>query len=118
MIKVKSDIATFIGRFQVPELHPGQLEILENLLETYKKVVVVIGVSPTMGTKSNPMDYMTREAMIKDFCKDVIVLPVFDNQSDDVWSQDLDKILKKTFPIGDIMLFGGRDSFKPLAPTP
>ena len=102
-----------VARFQTPFLHEGHFEMIRFVKERHNKVVIVLGVSVVKGSTRNPLDYTTRERMVKKSFPDVIVLPLSDYKSDDVWSQNLDKLLGITFPIEQFLLYGSRDSFIP-----
>jgi bifunctional NMN adenylyltransferase/nudix hydrolase len=100
-----------IARFQTPYLHPGHLALIESVQAKHKKVVIVLGVSPVLGSKRNPLDFHTREKMIRKVCPDVVVLPLADHPLDAQWSANLDSLLMNTFPGAAFMLYGSRDSF-------
>jgi bifunctional NMN adenylyltransferase/nudix hydrolase len=100
-----------IARFQTPYLHPGHLAIIESVQAKHKKVVIVLGVSPVLGSKRNPLDFHTREKMIRKVCPDVVVLPLPDHPLDTAWSANLDSLLMNTFPGASFKLYGSRDSF-------
>lgn len=102
-----------VARFQTPFLHEGHFEMIRYVKERHNKVVIVLGVSVVKGSTRNPLDYTTRERMVKKSFPDVIVLPLSDYKSDAVWSQNLDKLLGITFPIEQFQLYGSRDSFIP-----
>jgi bifunctional NMN adenylyltransferase/nudix hydrolase len=106
-------IAVIIARFQTPYLHEGHKQLIDTVIKEYAKLVILLGVSPVMGSRKNPYDYHTREKMIKREYPDVMVLPVSDHPSDKVWSDNLDNLLKGVFPAGNFFLFGSRDSFIP-----
>jgi bifunctional NMN adenylyltransferase/nudix hydrolase len=64
-----------------------------------------------LGSKRNPLDFHTREKMIRNTCPDVVVLPLPDHPLDAVWSVNLDSLLTNTFPGASFMLYGSRNSF-------
>lgn len=105
--------AVIIARFQTPYLHEGHRELIDKVKESHAKLIILLGVSPLVGSRRNPYDYYTREKMIKKEYPDVIILPVSDNPSDTVWSESIDNLLKTVFPLEHFILFGGRDSFIP-----
>ena len=109
----KMKIAVIIARFQTPYLHEGHKNLVDTVSTDHAKLIILLGVSPIMGSRKNPYDYHTREKMIKREYPDVIVLPVSDHPSDKVWSDNLDSLLKSVFPNGIFTLFGSRDSFIP-----
>ncbi|HYF68709.1 MAG TPA: NUDIX domain-containing protein [Ohtaekwangia sp.] len=104
-------IGVIIARFQTPYLHPGHQALIESVQSKHKRLVIVLGVSPVLGSKHNPLDFHTREKMIKKYYPDVVVLPLADHPLDTVWSVNLDNLLMNTFPGAGFMLFGSRNSF-------
>jgi bifunctional NMN adenylyltransferase/nudix hydrolase len=104
-------IGVIIARFQTPYLHPGHQALIESVQSQHRKVVIVLGVSPVLGSKRNPLDFHSREKMIRKSCPDVIVLPLPDHPLDTIWSFNLDSLLQSTFPGAGFMLYGGRNSF-------
>jgi bifunctional NMN adenylyltransferase/nudix hydrolase len=104
-------IGVIIARFQTPYLHPGHQALIESVQSQHKKVVIVLGVSPVLGSKRNPLDFHTREKMIRKSCPDVVVLPLPDHPLDTIWSFNLDSLLLNTFPGAGFMLYGSRNSF-------
>ncbi len=91
-------IAVIIARFQTPYLHAGHKQLIDTVSKEHAKLIILLGVSPIMGSRKNPYDYHTREKMIKKDYPEVIVLPVSDHPSDKVWSDSLDSLLKSVFP--------------------
>jgi bifunctional NMN adenylyltransferase/nudix hydrolase len=81
--------------------------------ENHAKLIILLGVSPIMGSRKNPYDYYTREKMIKKDYPEVIVLPISDHPSDKIWSENIDNLLKSVFSAEQFCLFGSRDSFIP-----
>jgi bifunctional NMN adenylyltransferase/nudix hydrolase len=114
-MKVKeelNDVGVIVGRFQVPELHPAHVEIIEHVIEAHGKVVIVLGLSPLRATRRNPLDFEARKQMILETFPEVNVVYIKDQYSDKVWSKKLDEIIEDvTTPSQTVMLYGGRDSF-------
>lgn len=104
-------IGVIIARFQTPYLHDGHKELINNVKLGHDKLVVVLGVSPITGSRRSPYDYFTREKMIKKDFPEVVVLPLSDHPSDEVWSKNLDNLLSSSFPNESFGLYGSRDSF-------
>jgi bifunctional NMN adenylyltransferase/nudix hydrolase len=109
----KYDVGVIIARFQVPYLTEAHEALVNYVCSNHKKVVVLLGVSRQFHTKSNPLDYATREQMLKTQFPDVIILPVMDNDSDEEWSKDVDKAIFISYGGKSALLYGGRDSFIP-----
>lgn len=100
-----------IARFQTPFLHKGHIRLITHVKERHNKVVIVLGVNPVKGSTRNPLDFYTRERMVKKAFPDIVVLPLSDCRNDSTWSTSLDNILNITFPREKFVLYGGRDSF-------
>lgn len=108
----KGEIGVIVGRFQVHELHSGYLSLIQEVLSKHEKVIIFLGVTKSAPTKRNPLDYASRCAMIEEYFPDkVIVLPIEDMESDELWSKALDKSIRAVFPVGTPILYGSRDSF-------
>lgn len=105
--------AVIIARFQTPYLHEGHQTLISQVKEAHSKLIILLGVSPLVGSRKNPYDYYTREKMIKTAHPDVIVLPISDHPSDVAWSENIDNLLKSVFPAEQFCLYGSRDSFIP-----
>lgn len=102
-----------IARFQTPYLHEGHKNLIGSIKATHNKVVVVLGISPAVASKRNPFDFYSREKMLRAYYENLIVLPLSDAASDNVWSENLDTLLTNTFPTENFLLYGSRDSFIP-----
>jgi len=105
------DIGVIVGRFQVNELHPGHYELINGVAANHKRVVVFLGVSPTLVTRNNPLDFVTRKEMLLQAFPNVTVLSIPDMPSDAEWSRELDKRIREACPMGSVVLYGSRDSF-------
>src|ERR1700761_1366693 len=105
--------AVIIARFQTPYLHEGHRQLISQVKANHAKLIIVLGISPIVGSRKNPYDYYTREKMIKKDYPEIIVLPASDHPSDKGWSENLDTLLKGVFPNEQFCLYGSRDSFIP-----
>lgn len=105
--------AVIIARLQTPYLHEGHKQLISMVKENHAKLIILLGVSPIMGSRKNPYDYYTREKMIKKNYPGVIVLPISDHPSDKTWSENIDNLLKSVFTAEQFCLYGSRDSFIP-----
>lgn len=108
----KYEAGVVIGRFQVPVLHEVHRSILSFVSENHPKMLVFLGVAPTLGTRENPLDFITRSLMIREEFPNATILPLMDHPSDEVWSQNLDQAIRTVFPLESVVLYGGRDSFR------
>ncbi|MBW8685957.1 NUDIX domain-containing protein [Chitinophaga rhizophila] len=102
-----------IARFQTPTLHEGHLQLIKEVKSKHNRLIIILGVSPIKGGRKNPLDYYTRERMIKKLFPEVIVLPLSDQASDKVWSRKMDELLSNNFNNESFILYGSRDSFIP-----
>ena len=57
-------LGVIVGRFQVPELHEGHHKLIAHVLSQHPQILILLGVTPVLGSKRNPLDYITRERMI------------------------------------------------------
>lgn len=114
------NVNVVIGRFQVPQLTEGHRYLLDHAHTHCSLLIVLLGCSGGQPTKRNPLDYATREAMIKSAYPKAIVRALYDHPSDEAWSKRVDEIVKKGLLDADakgdpwikITLYGSRDNFK------
>jgi len=111
MSTTNKDIGVIVGRFQVHELHPGHIALIESVKAKHKRVVILLGISPALVTRKNPLDFVARKEMILQKFPDVSVLSIPDMPSDKDWSAELDGRIREACPVGSVMLYGGRDGF-------
>ena len=107
------NIGIIVGRFQVPELHPGHLHLIKFALDNFEEVHAVIGV--TKGDKldqKNPLPYEAREIMILETFPELFgkLHTIEDIGNYPVWVQKLDEILEPLAKDGVIHIIGSRDS--------
>jgi len=107
-------IGVIVGRFQVPTLHDGHIELIDFVKSRHDKVLILMGSTPgILVTRHDPLDYHTRMLMIKEAYPDINVLPLHDMPSDKDWSRVVDTKINETFSIGTPLLYGSRDGFIP-----
>jgi bifunctional NMN adenylyltransferase/nudix hydrolase len=106
------EVGVVVCRVQVHEFHEAHKAIFDMVATNHKKVIVFLGVAITDGTRPNPMDFATREAMVKASYPSFIVLPIIDQRDDVFWSKKLDEAITQPFGYKKVLLYGGRDSFK------
>ena len=106
-------IGVLVGRFQVHELHDAHKYLIDQVAENHKKVILFLGVPKVVGTKKNPLDFDTRKRMIQHHYPNIVILALPDFGDDKRWSQEMDKRIKEVYPIGEVIMYGGRDSFIP-----
>lgn len=106
------EVGVIIGRFQVDTLHEGHRALINQAFSNHRRVIILVGCSPIVGTKHDPLDYPTRLRMLQAEYPDAIIHPLPDNQSDIAWSKCVDDLVRLTVPnVSKAVIYGGRDSF-------
>lgn len=114
MKTVSRKVGVVIARFQSPKLHSAHRALLDTVIAQHPKTLVLLGTSPVKNTPRNPLDYATREAMVKAAYPNVLVLPLSDVPSDEAWSKRIDNAVHETFGgETEAVLYGSRDSALP-----
>lgn len=106
-------IGCVCGRFQVHELHDAHKYIIDQVVNNHKKSIIFLGVPKVVGTKKNPLDFDTRKKMIQASYPESVIIALPDIGDDIKWTAELDKRIREVYPIGEVLLYGGRDSFIP-----
>jgi len=107
-----ADVGVIVGRWQVDDLHEAHTRLIEEVKAQHKKVIIFVGLSDILGGTVDPLDYPTRAAMLLHHYPDVTVLPIQDVPTcNEEWSKNLDAAIRTVCPIGEPLLYGGRDSF-------
>lgn len=109
-LALAADTAVLVARFQTYDLHDGHAELLGTVVKGYRKVLVVLG-EPSLRSARNPLDFVTRERMIKQAFPMATVLMLRDEALDTVWSRKLDALVEQFDPHGSVVMLGGPDSF-------
>lgn len=110
-MKKNNKIAVIVGRYQVHELHNAHQEIIEEVISKHERTLLFLGVAPVLSSSHNPLDFISRKKMIQEKYPDITILAIPDHRSDEEWSNMLDSRIREIFPIGEVVLYGGRDSF-------
>ncbi len=105
------EVGVVVGRFQLPIIHKGHQYLLEAVNKTHKHFLICIGVSIEIGTRKNPLDYLSRKGMLERLYPNAVIIPIMDHSSDKIWSTRLDDMIRSIYPTQSIRLFGGKDSF-------
>ncbi len=107
------EIGVVVCRFQVKELHESHLELIDIVSANHKKVIIFLGVPPISLTRKNPLDYATREVMLKELYPKAVILPLKNMEEDIPWSKSIDSMIPIPFGEHSALLYGSRDSFIP-----
>ena len=113
MQEKQTEIGVVIGRFQLHELHEAHIELIQHVIDRHDKVIIFLGTSSAIGTQRHPLDFITRKYMIEEQFQNLVILPLPDNKSDEVWSNQITTKVREVFPSGSVTLYGSRDSFIP-----
>lgn len=106
------EVGVIVGRFQVPELHEAHRDLIQTVVDAHPKVLIVLGLSPVLGTRENPLDFVARKQMILESFPSVTCMFIKDVNSDAIWSKQLDRIISDFLtPNQQALLYGSRDSF-------
>jgi len=108
----KTDVGVIVARFQVAELTPPQLGLIQEAVDNHAKVIVFLGVSPLKTTVNNPLDFESRKQMVLEAFPNITVLYIKDIGNDEKWSKKLDEQISDIVgPNSTVCLYGGRKSF-------
>ena len=114
-MKKTYDVGVIVGRFQIDRPHPAHMELILQALDKHQNIVILLGISPLINTKRNPLDFISRKLMIEQYFNTyndrMIITQLPDQYSDKEWSKEVDKRIKEIHPTKSIVLYGGRDSF-------
>ena len=111
-VTARKGVGAVIGRFQVADLHEGHHSVIQEAAK-HSKFCIFIGVNPSqLNTQSDPLDYPTREQMLKLAYPKAQVYELVDQYTDVGWSNSLNDRLGTLYPRDKVTLYCGRDSFK------
>jgi len=115
-VEIVADIGVIPARFQCHVPHAGHLSIINEVLNKHKKVIIALGVRPMPPDRDDPLDYITREVMLREAFPPerypgLVVVPIRDCRDDAIWSAHLDTKIREIAPLGNVLLYGSRDSF-------
>jgi bifunctional NMN adenylyltransferase/nudix hydrolase len=104
MKEPQTEIGVVIGRFQLHKLHSEHEKLIQHVQNNHEKIIIFLGVSSAIGTQRHPLDFITRKVMIQQSFPEVVILPLSDNKSDEVWSNRLDEKIREIFPMSRVTL--------------
>jgi bifunctional NMN adenylyltransferase/nudix hydrolase len=91
---------------------------MSHVLSKNNAMLVLLGQPALIGTRRDPLEFDARRVAIEWKLglgdKDrTLILPIKDSPSDQAWSAELDRIVRRNFHGYSATLYGGRDSFIP-----
>lgn len=108
-------IGVIVARFQGDNLTEGHRDLIFHVNSKSDKIVFIIGEARVKLSGRDPLDFISRREMVIDFCKineiDAEVYPQLDQRLNEVWSENLDKLLESTHKYDIVTLYGSRDCF-------
>lgn len=107
-------IGVIVARFQVHKLHEGHIHLIDSVYEKCDELIILLG-EPARRSQKNPLSFGVRMAMIYETYPAPLIFKLYDNPSNQAWSENLDKIVSaiasNTEDV-EVTLYGSRDSFK------
>ncbi len=107
-------VGVIVARFQVPELHDGHRFLINEVINTHRDVLVILGVSRGKPTDRNPLTFLMREGMVRSAFpgRNLTIVPLLSSPTSFVdRSAGIDALIEKHFPGRHALLYGSRDSF-------
>ncbi len=108
-----TEVGVVVGRFQVDTPHEGHKALINKVHERHEKVLICVGCARIRLSIEDPLDYPTRERMMRRVFPWATVVPIDDQPTDEAWSANLDRVIKTIFPTDKAILYGSRKSFIP-----
>ncbi len=109
----KNKIGVIVGRFQVPELHAGHIELISRVVAAHPKVIIILGCKPGNPDNENPLSFYCRKTMIEKHFPNVWIDCVYDTKSDENWVREVDRTINDYICNEDtgVTVYGSRESF-------
>lgn len=113
-LQERTQVGVIIARMQGHELHEGHVDLIETVRARHGRVFIFLGCNVRVGDDTDPIDFKNRAAMIREKYPDIEIGQIWDNRADEVWSQNVDKLVRQWLNPGQkATLYGSRDSFIP-----
>lgn len=109
----KNKLGVIIGRYQIDALHLGHIECIREVANRHSRTLILIGDRDTPATDTIPLPAFVRHAMLAQHFPDTPIIPVMDDSSDEVWSQNVDAIVRSMAGPTGAILYSGREGFIP-----
>lgn len=105
-----NETGVIIARLQVPELHPGHLDLINTVKSQFNRVILFLGISSVSPTRNNPLNFEARKLMVKKSFPDIEIYPLNDQYNNDLWCKILDERIESICPNEKVKILGSRDS--------
>jgi bifunctional NMN adenylyltransferase/nudix hydrolase len=106
-----SSFGVVVGRFQVTELHVGHRYLIDTAMKAHPYLLIIMTASGGQATNRNPLDFKTREMMIRHVYPNAVIRTLNDISSDLIWSKHLDAIIAEVTKNAPATIYMSRDSF-------
>ncbi len=106
-----TNVGVIIGRFELDDPHPAHRAVIDEVKTKHESVYVILGVPAIPLSVRYPLDFAARRRMIQNAYPDIEVLPIKDQQRNETWKDNLDRMISDVEPHAKVTLYGGRDSF-------
>jgi bifunctional NMN adenylyltransferase/nudix hydrolase len=110
-------LGVIIARFQVPELTPGHIHLLNSATAQSHAMLILLGVPAAPGRKRHPLTFQMRADMVRSIIDPTdnaglwTIAPLPDIPNDDgVWTRQVDTLIQRLFPFHQATIWGSRDS--------
>jgi len=107
---MNDSVGVIIGRFQSHCLSYGHKLLINEVSKLHERIVILVCVSSTKGTRRHPLDYETRYRLLSSLYPHAMITPLPDYKCDSDWSNDIDEQLQRVYPGKPAVIYGGRDN--------
>lgn len=110
-------VGVIVGRFQIPELHEGHKQMIQFVSNKEDNILFVIGTIDGPPNDRYPLAFQQVRQSIIEFDTNrgrpvqMLITALVDVKCHKEWSRNLDRIITSYFPMEQVTLYGGRDSF-------
>ena len=108
-----SDYGVIIGRFQIDDLTQGHRRLIHHAItkHTVDKVIILVGTREAVAGSKNPLSFLTRKEMIQESWPNILILPLLDQPTDEMWVKKVDETIKSVIGFSaSATIYHGRDS--------
>lgn len=107
-------LAVIVGRYQTHILHSEQVRMIQNVIDSHTRTILVLGNSIMRGTIANPLDLRARRALLLEKFPKLEILYINDIPKNDTeWSKNLDRLIDTKVwgdLVTDVFIYGSEDT--------